>query len=651
MERLDLISHDIVGQNVEYLAERFPHAITEATAADGSLVRSVDWDALRQEFSDHVVEGFAERYQLSWPGKGAALLAANAPTARTLRPLREDSVDFDTTGNLFIEGDNLEVLKLLQEPFLGKVKMIYIDPPYNTGSDFIYADDFAESQQAYLERSGQMDDAGTRLVTTSETGGRFHSAWLSMIYPRLKVARSLLAEDGVGFVSIDGNEVAQLKLVLSEIFGAGNVVATIAWVSNLKGRQISDGGPAGTHEYILCFARNAEAIGQFRGSGAEFRKLMPDVYKGAAYALKHDSQGAYVTKNELYNTNSKFNERTAPTMVFRIHYNPDTSAVRVSDIDDPTTYSGFITAMPHSNSRAGLNWHAWRWSRAKILADHEDLEFDTSGGRLRIRTKIRDVDGMTMKDVIIGPSTMTGQADLQALGLERLFDTPKPVALLETLVSVAIEPEDIVLDFFAGSSATAEAVMRRNAADGGRRRFVMVQLDEPCAPGTPAAEEGYSTIAAIGRERVRRAGAALIKAGYAGDIGFRALKLDSSTRTDVRRTPEATAQEALLDLEGTVKSDRSDEDLLFDALLDLGVDPGVRIERNAVGEAVIYDVDEGAVVACFSDQVDAQVLTALCRTEPLRAIFRDSAFAADEARINVEQMLKQLSPHTTLVTV
>lgn len=652
MKRLDLTSHDTLEENLVYLADRFPHVITESLAADGSLVRSVDWDALRQEFSERVVEGPAERYQLTWPGKREALLAANASTARTLRPLREESVDFDATQNLFVEGDNLEVLKLLQEPLLGKVKMIYIDPPYNTGSDFVYADDFADSRRAYLQRSGQVDEAGTHLVSTSETGGRFHSAWLSMMYPRLKVARSLMAEDGVGFVSIDGNEVAQLKLLLAEIFGAGNVVATIAWVSNLKGRQISDGGPAGTHEYILCFARNAEAISQFRGSGSAFRKLMPDVYKGAGYALKHDAKGPYVTKNELYNTNSKFNERTAPTMIFRIHYNPDTGDVKVSDVDDPTTYPGFITAMPHSNARPGLNWHAWRWSRAKILAEPEDLEFDTSGGKLRIRTKIRDVDGMTMKDIIIGPSTVTGQADLEALGLGRLFDTPKPVSLLDTLVSVATEPDDIVLDFFAGSAATAEAVMRRNGDDGGNRRFVMVQLDEPCAPGTPAADEGYATIAAIGRERVRRAGAALARSGFAGDTGFRALRLDSSSRTDVERTPDETTQDVLLTFEATVKPDRTEEDLLFDALLDLGLDPGLPIEQQqAAGGAVIYNVDDGALLACFSARLGSELLTTIGKVEPLRAIFRDSAFASDAERINAEQLLKQLSPNTTLATV
>ena len=550
---------------------------------------------------------------IGWTGLGSGRLFSS----RTL-PLRAPSDRSELSpststppGTSSSKATTWTALKLLQEPLLGQVKMIYIDPPYNTGNDFLYADDFADSRDDYLKQSGQVDEAGARLVATSETGGRFHSAWLSMMYARLKVARSLLTEDGVGFVSIDGNEVAQLKMLLSELYGPDNFVATITWVSNLKGRQISDGGPAGTHEYILCFAKDAQAVNQFRGSGAAFRKLMPDVYKGAAYALKEDAKGPYVTKNELYNTNSKFNERTAPTMVFRIHYNPDSGEVRVSDLDDETTYPGFITAMPHANSRPGLNWHAWRWSRAKILADHEDLEFDTTNGRLRIRTKIRDVDGMTMKDIVIGPSTMTGQADLEALGMGRLFDTPKPVGLLETLVSVATGPDDLVLDFFAGSCATAEAVLRQNATDGGQRRFIMVQLDEPCGPGTPAAAEGFSTIAAIGRERVRRAGSALKANGFTGDIGFRALRLDSSTRADVRRTPDEVTQASLLELQATVKPDRTDEDLLFDALLDLGIDPASPVIELDVDGTVIFDVADGAVMACFARKVSQEMLRSI----------------------------------------
>jgi adenine-specific DNA-methyltransferase len=352
-----------------------------------------------------------------------------------------------------------------------------------------------------------------------------------MMYPRLLLARDLLAPDGVGFVSIDGNELAQLKLLRSEVFGARNVIATIVWVSNLKGRQISDGGPAGTHEYIVCFARDADAVARFRGSASAFHELMPAVYRRPGYAVKHDARGPYITKNELYNTNSRFNERTAPTMVFRIHYHPATGEVRVTDIDDDTTFDGFVTAMPHPNHRPGLHWHAWRWSRARVLAERDELEFDVSGATLRIRTKVRDVDGMTMKDVIMGPSTITGQRDLDELGMHRLFDNPKPVSLLRTLIAVTTTGDDLVLDFFAGSGTTGQAVLEQNAADGGRRRFVLVQLDAPVPPHSEAAAAGFATLAEVTVERMRRAADSIRSRAASGDEArvdtrFRVLRLE-----------------------------------------------------------------------------------------------------------------------------
>jgi adenine-specific DNA-methyltransferase len=427
------------------------------------------------------------------------------------------------------------------------VKLIYIDPPYNTRNAFVYNDDFAVHSREF--RGLWPDDVVTDSGSASEPplfadagDGRFHSAWLSMMYPRLLLARELLADDGVGFVSIDGNELAQLKLLLAEVFGARNIVATIVWVSNLKGRQISGGGPAGTHEYILCFAKNADAVARFRGSASDFHARMPAVYRRPGFAVKHDTKGAYVTKNQLYNTNSRFNERTAATLVYRIHYRPETGEVRVTDIDDETEFEGFLTAMPHPNHRPGLRWHAWRWSRAKVLADRDELEFDVSGGILRISTKVRDVDGMTMKDIVMGPSTISGQRDLDELGMHHLFDSPKPVALLRTLIAVTTSGDDLVLDFFAGSGTTAQAVMEQNADDGGRRRFILVQLDEPVSPRSEAATAGYATIGEVTLERLRRAGQRLgsratekavgkavtgddVGVGSPVDTGFRVFRL------------------------------------------------------------------------------------------------------------------------------
>lgn len=445
-----------------------------------------------------------ERYGLEWPGKRAAALSAREEPTTRLREVPEESAGA-ASRNVFIEGDNLEALKLLRRTHAGTVKLIYIDPPYNTRNDFIYNDDF----------------------------GPAHGAWLSMMYPRMTLARDLLTDDGVIFVSIDGNEVAQLKLLLAEVFGERNVVATIVWVSNLKGRQISGGGPAGTHEYIICCARNADAVARFRGSASDLHALMPAVYRHPGYAVKHDAKGPYVTKNELYNTNSRFNERTAPTMVFRIHYHPGTHELLVTDVDDDTTFEGFLTAMPHPNHRDGLKWHAWRWSRARVLADRDDLEFDVSGGILRIRTKVRDVDGMTLKDVVLGPGTMTGLRDLDDLGMHRLFDSPKPVSLLRTLIAVTTSGDDVVLDFFAGSGTTAQAVMEQNADDGGRRTFILVQLDEPVAPRSDAAAAGFATIADVTMERMRRAGERLRSrsAAPSDDAGTTTPLVDTGFRT------------------------------------------------------------------------------------------------------------------------
>ncbi|WP_460567222.1 site-specific DNA-methyltransferase [Humibacter soli] len=527
---------DRAEQNVEAIAALFPSVVTEQLDDEGILRRAIDFDLLRQQLSSRAVDGPAERYRLDWPGKRAAAAAANVPAEKRLALDTESSVHPDSTSNSVIVGDNLDALKLLRESHARAVKLIYIDPPYNTRNDFVYNDDFAETTRDFLARQIKPPHADGRPLdgehVDDSPDGRLHSVWLSMMYPRLLLARDLLAENGVGFVSIDGNEVAQLKLLLAEVFGADNVVATIVWVSNLKGRQLGAGGPAGTHEYILCFALNADRLTPFRGSASGFHALMPAVYRRPGYVVKQDAHGEYVTKNELYNTNSRFNEVTAPTMVFRIHFHPGTGEVRVSDVDDETEFPGFVTAMPHPNHRSGLTWHAWRWSRAKVLADHDELEFDVSGATLRIRTKVRDVDGMTMKDVVIGPSTMSGQADLDALGMHHLFDSPKPVDLLRTLVAVTTSDDDLVLDFFAGSGTTAEAVMRQNAADGGRRRFVLVQLDEHPPARSDAARAGFDSLAEVTIERIRRAGTRVLPESADDvddlDVGFRVLRLEEA---------------------------------------------------------------------------------------------------------------------------
>ncbi len=438
--------------------------------------------------------------RLVWAGKDDAAASASAPPAGRLVLDEAASRDVATTGNLLVVGDNLEALKLLRGQLEGRVDCLYLDPPYNTGNAFVFADSFPEP-----------------------------AAWASMMLPRLILARRLLGPHGVGFISIDDNELATLRLLVEEVFGRENVLATFCWVNNLKGRQLHHAGPAGTHEYIVCFARDAAAAGRFRGRAEELRRLMPSVYPGTAREVRHDAVGPYVVKNQLHNTNGRFNEQTTPTLVYRIHYRPDTGEVRVSDLDDPITPEGFLTAMPHPNARPGLRWHAWRWSRARVLAHADDLEFDCSGGVLTIWTKVRDITSTALKDVVIGPSTQSGQADLARLGLARVFDQPKPVALVRLLLDAAAGPDALVLDFFAGSGTTGQAVMDLNASDAGTRRFVLVQRDEPVPPGSAAAQAGFTTIPDITRERLRRAGDRIVAASdgrVVPDTGLRVLRVE-----------------------------------------------------------------------------------------------------------------------------
>lgn len=434
-----------------------------------------------------------ESYGLSWPGKADAAARAQLPPKGSLTIDEDEGVHDQASRNVFVEGDNLDALKLLMPDLEGLVDLIYIDPPYNTGNRFTYED------------------------------ARTQSDWLNMMYPRLILGASTLKPGGVGMVSIDSNQLAHLRLMLEEIVGPANVFATIAWVSNLKGRQIGAGGPVGTHEYIVCFARDASLIPQFRADAEDLHDLMPALYRQTRRQIRSDEHGEYVCKNQLYNTNSKFNEHTAPTMVYTIHYDPATGDIRLTDVGDPRRFDGYLVAEPHPNARPEAEWHAWRWSRTKVLEDRHDLEFEvTDDGQLRIWTKIRDTAGMALKDVVLGPSTVTGQRDLADLGLARAFETPKPVALLSTLIRAAAPADATVLDFFAGSGSTGHAVMAANAQDGGSRRFVLVQSPEPTSAGGTARHLGFETIAQLARERLRRSAA---KIGDSGD--FQALKVGS----------------------------------------------------------------------------------------------------------------------------
>lgn len=620
MEKLRMTSPDLTETNIEKLAQLFPSVVTETLDADGNPKKAVNFDLLRQELSDHVVEGPQERYQLDWPGKRAAAFAANAPIAKTLRPVREDSVNFDTTENLFIEGDNLDALKLLQESYLGKVKLIYIDPPYNTGKDFVYADDFAESTAAYLGRSGQTDPKGSRLVANPESNGRFHSNWLNMMYPRLKLARNLLTDDGVIFISIDDTEAANLRRLCDEIFGDSNFVADAIWRS--KDNSNNDAKRFSLdHNHTLIYARSSQWFPA---------RISDDNKRGHFKNPDNDPRGPYFDGNPLNSPNYREN------LIY--------SLTSPQCIEIPAPKNG------------------WRWSReamdARIASG--EIRFTSDGKGIRRRTYLADMEGLPPSSLWIDLER-TGhnrQAKYELLKLmpEDVFDTPKPVKLLKHILQLgSVDSDAIVLDFFAGSSTTAHAVVQMNAEDGGRRRFIMVQLDEKPDPKSDAAKAGFNTIAEISRERIRRAGAKVVEeTGLAADqldVGFRSLRVDTTNLADVLSTPDETGQAELVHLVDSVKPDRSSEDLLFQVLLDWGLELTMPINVEVLDGHHVLFVENGAVVACFDTAISSELVRAIAKREPLRAVFRDAAFAADDARINAEQIFREISPSTDVKAI
>ena len=549
MEKLKMHSPDFTQENIAKLAELFPNCVTESRAEGGAVKHTIDFDQLRQELSTSIVEGPQERYQLNWPGKREALLTANAPIAKTLRPCREESVNFDTTKNLFIEGDNLDALKLLQETYLNKVKLIYIDPPYNTGNDFIYEDDFAEDSASYLERSNQNDDQGKRLVANIESNGRFHSDWLTMIYSRLKLAKNLLCETGIIFISIDDGEIANLRKACDEVFGEEKFVGQFIWKSRQNKDNRSKNGASIDHEYVVVYGK------AIRGADRNLTGYSnPD----------NDPRGSWASANMV-------GLATADRRP-NLHY----------DLVDPATGKSY--ACP------AMGWRYDRKTMAALIAEGRILWPAMSEGRPRRKAFLDDFSSeQTGYSSIVGKDTYTrnGTADIEDLFGRRVMDFPKPVSLIKELVQQAnIDKDGVVLDFFSGSATTAHAVLALNAEDGGKRKFIMVQLPASCDEKTEAFKAGYKTIAEIGKERIRRAGMKIREdnVGREGieklDIGFRVLKIDTSNMKDVYYAPDAVAQSDLLGQVNNVREDRTSEDLLFQVLLDWGVDLALPLHRK-----------------------------------------------------------------------
>jgi adenine-specific DNA-methyltransferase len=617
MDKLKLHTPDLTAQNIEKLATLFPNCVTETTDAKGKLKRGIDFDQLRQELSDHVVEGPRERYHLDWPGKREALLAANAPIAKTLRPCREESVDFDTTKNLFIEGDNLDALKLLQETYLGKVKLIYIDPPYNTGNDFIYDDDFAEDAEKYFQRSHQSTDDGQRLVVNTESNGRFHSDWLSMMYSRLSIARNLLAEDGAIFISIDDNELPNLRKVCDQIFGENNFIANIAWKHTQQSKN--------DERY---FSRHYNSIVVYRRSPSLVSFSFPRTEEDNRNYSNPDND-----KNGDWRSGDVRSPNYRRTLCYKLE----------------TPIGTFIE--PPENG--------WRWSQAEMQKKIASGEVFFSSDHTRIIRKIylKNQDGRTPENVWSGEdfgTTRIANAEIKALfDNVSVFDTPKPTALIVKIAQLIHRQKDyVVMDFFAGSGTTACGIIALNTKDNGNRKFVVVQIPEPVPTDSLAAQAGFLNIAEITKERIRRAGAKIkaenVTTAPNLDIGFRVLKIDTSNMKDVYYAPDEVKQGQLEMLTDNIKEDRTPEDLLFQVLVDWGVDLALPITQETIAKKKVFFVDGNALAACFDPNITEELVKELAKKKPLRAVFRDSSYGSDSVKINVEQIFKLLSPGTEL---
>lgn len=620
MDKLKMHSPNLTEVNIEKLAQLFPNCVTEAADGKGGLKKAIDFDLLRQELSEHVVEGPQERYQLDWPGRREALLAANAPIAKALRPVRGESVDFDKTRNLFIEGDNLEALKLLQESYLGQVKMIYIDPPYNTGRDFIYDDDYSSSSGDYGLASNQEDLLGNKLVANTEANGRFHSDWLSMMYPRLKVASQLLSEYGCVFISIDDHEIHTLRAVCDQVFGAGNFIACIIWHKmdspKNSARYLSE-----DHDYILLYAKNAEL---WRPRLLPRTGKMEDRYQN----LDDDPRGPWLLGD----------------LAARNYYSKGVYSI--------TTPSGKVIPGPP----AGSYWRVSEEKFNELVADGRVWWGRSGDNRPGIKKFLSEVrDGVipqtywNWKDVGSTRNAKQELSKLMAAGTgDQIFITPKPVRLIERMLDIATEPNEsaIILDFFAGSGSTGHAVLSKNASDGGNRKWVLVQLPE-------IAEQG-ETISSMCIERLRRAGLQYLDGDRQErdqDTGFRVLKIDTSNMKDVYYTPDAVSQDLLSDLVDNIREDRTPEDLLFQVLLDWGVNLALPIRQETIAGKLVFFVDDNALVACFDKGIDETFVKQIAEHKPLRVVFRDNGFASDSVKINVEQLFKLLSPMTELKTL
>ena len=622
MDKLPLCTPDLSNKNLNALVALFPNSVTETIDENGKVERAIDADVLAQEINSHVVAGKEERYQFIWPDKRKSLLMANAPISSTLRPCREESLNFDNTENLFIEGDNLDVLKLLRETYLNKVKMIYIDPPYNTGNDFIYEDDFADDVKNFKDRDKQYDEYGNRMVQNLESNGRFHTDWLNMMYPRLKIARDLLTDDGVIFISIDDNEIIQLRKICDEIFGEVNFINQVIWKRNSGGKTVKKQLTVNV-EHLLIYAKSPKY-----NFNAVYKPLSEATIK--SYSKDDDDgRGKYCT----------------------------VSLQKTASPGPETTYN-YI-------DNDGKEWKCpdkgWRMVKEKVKQLENDgrLYFDGDTLREKCYWNERPSDGKladTLWDDLPENSTATKEISILFKG-KVLFSNPKPIEYLIRMMKMqcSYNENNIILDFFSGSSTTAHAVMQLNAEDNGKRKFVMVQLPEICAEESEVAKAGYKNICEIGKERIRRAGRKIIEKNplYQEnlDIGFRVLKLDISNMKDMYYTPQELITDSgslQMDLDGfidNIKPDRTAEDLLFQVMLNLGISLSSKIVTMEISGKIIFNVGDNYLLACF-DSVTDEIVTEIAKNKPRYAVFRDNSFNNDATLVNFEQIFKTYSPTT-----
>ncbi len=632
MDKLRMQTANKADENFRKLAALFPNAVTETINENGEVVRAIDKDVLMQEIACTVVDGNEERYQFTWPDKKKSVLLANAPINKTLRPCREESVDFDTTENLYIEGDNLEVLKLLQETYLGKIKMIYIDPPYNTGNDFVYEDDFAQSTDEYLANSGQFDEDGNRMVQNTESNGRFHTDWLNMIYPRLKLAKDLLADDGLIFISIDDNEQENLKKCCDEIFGSQNYIGTLI-------RKVMEGGKADStglaieQEYCHIYGKNAPN----------------GLYKKQSEHLDHyNKQDEYFSERGFY--------YLKPLENGGLGYVPT--------LDYPITGPDGVDIYP--GDYHGDNGYRWVWGKEKVeRALKLDMIVFTPSQKDKAKYKVYyktyekvDTDGNpSVKQLPYPTLYLDGYTNRQAVNdLKRLFDKtrvfdyPKPISFLQEVVAMASKDDCVVMDFFSGSGGFAQAVIQQNVADDGRRKFILVQLPEATDEKSEAYKAGYKNICEIGKERIRRAGKKIKEDSPLTtqnlDIGFRVLKCDTSNMKEVYYNPAEYEAGLFSHLEDNIKEDRTPEDLLFQVMLDLGVLLSGKIEETTIAGKKVFNVEDNYLIACFDSNVTEETIKAIAKQKPYYFVMRDSSMANDSVATNFDQIFATYSPDT-----